>query len=147
MSDPSFYIDSNAFGRSSVSSKSVVSTTKAPAAIGPYSQAIVANGLVYTAGVIPLDPETKQIAGDDIRAQAERVLTSLRGLLEDAGSSLDLAVKTTCFLQDLADFPVFNEVYASFFNGDAAPARSTVQVAGLPLGVLVEVECIAMLAD
>jgi 2-iminobutanoate/2-iminopropanoate deaminase len=130
-----------------VSNKSVITTGKAPAAIGPYSQAIVANGLVFTAGVIPLDPATKQIAGDDIRSQAERVLTSLRGLLEDAGSSLDLAVKTTCFLQDLADFPVFNEVYAAFFNGDAAPARSTVQVAGLPLGVLVEVECIALLSE
>ena len=73
-------------------------------------------------------------------------VASLRGLLEDAGSSLDLAVKTTCFLQDLADFPVFNEVYATFFTGDAAPARSTVQVAALPMGVLVEVECIALLA-
>lgn len=129
-----------------MSTKSAVSTAQAPAAIGPYSQAIVANGFVFTAGVIPLDPATKQIAGDDIRAQAERVLTSLRGLLEDAGSSLDLAVKTTCFLQDLADFPVFNEVYASFFDGDVPPARSTVQVAGLPLGVLVEIECVALLA-
>jgi 2-iminobutanoate/2-iminopropanoate deaminase len=130
-----------------VSTRSAVSTAQAPAAIGPYSQAIVANGFVFTAGVIPLDPATKQIAGDDIRAQAERVLTSLRGLLEDAGSSLDLAVKTTCFLQDLADFPVFNEVYASFFDGDVPPARSTVQVAGLPLGVLVEIECVALLAS
>ncbi len=130
-----------------MSRKSVVSSSKAPAAIGPYSQAIVANGMVFTAGVIPLDPETKVIAGDDIRAQAERVLTSLRGLLEDAGSSLDLVVKTTCFVQDLNDFPVFNEVYASFFNGDAAPARSTVQVAKLPMGVLVEVEAVALLAE
>jgi 2-iminobutanoate/2-iminopropanoate deaminase len=129
-----------------VSSKNVVSSGKAPAAIGPYSQAIVANGLVYTAGVIPLDPETKTVTGEDIRAQAERVLTSLRGLLEDAGSSLDHVVKTTCFLQDLADFPVFNEVYATFFTGDAAPARSTVQVAKLPMGVLVEVEAVALLA-
>ena len=130
-----------------MSRKSVVSSSKAPAAIGPYSQAIVANGMVFTAGVIPLDPETKEIAGADIRAQAERVLTSLRGLLEDSGSSLDLVVKTTCFLQDLADFPVFNEVYASFFTGDAAPARSTVQVAKLPMGVLVEVEAVALLAE
>lgn len=130
-----------------MTSKSVVSSEKAPAAIGPYSQAIVANGMVYTAGVIPLDPETKAIAGDDIRTQAERVLTSLKGLLEDAGSSLDLVVKTTCFLQDLNDFPTFNEVYASFFTGDAAPARSTVQVAKLPMGVLVEVEAVALLAS
>lgn len=129
-----------------MSGKTVVSSSKAPAAIGPYSQAIVANGMVFTAGVIPLDPETKAIAGDEIRDQAERVLTSLRGLLEDAGSSLDLVVKTTCFLQDLNDFPTFNEVYASFFDGDAAPARSTVQVAKLPMGVLVEVEAVALLA-
>jgi len=130
-----------------VSHKAIVSSSKAPAAIGPYSQAIVANGLVYTAGVVPLDPETRAVAGDDIRTQAERVLTSLSGLLEDAGSSLANAVKTTCFLQDLADFPIFNEVYATFFDGDAAPARSTVEVAKLPMGVLVEIECVALLND
>jgi 2-iminobutanoate/2-iminopropanoate deaminase len=125
-------------------SRSVVTSANAPAAIGPYSQAIVANGLVFTAGVIPLDPETKQVVGSDIRGQAERVLTSLKGLLEDAGSSLENAVKTTCFLQDLGDFPVFNEVYASFFTGESAPARSTVEVAKLPMGVLVEIECVAL---
>jgi 2-iminobutanoate/2-iminopropanoate deaminase len=128
-----------------VSGKNVVTSSRAPAAIGPYSQAIVANGMVYTAGVIPLDPETKEIAGSDINSQAQRVLTSLRDLLEDAGSSIDRVVKTTCFLQDLNDFPAFNEVYASFFTGDAAPARSTVQVAKLPMGVLVEVEAVALL--
>ncbi len=130
-----------------MSHKASVSSSKAPAAIGPYSQAIVANGLVYTAGVIPLDPETKAVAGDDIRTQAERVLTSLSGLLEDAGSSMANAIKTTCFLQDLADFPIFNEVYATFFDSDAAPARSTVEVAKLPMGVLVEIECVALLND
>ncbi|MDQ3655447.1 MAG: Rid family detoxifying hydrolase [Chloroflexota bacterium] len=130
-----------------MSHKAIVSSSKAPAAIGPYSQAVVTNGLVYTAGVIPLDPETKAIAGDDIRTQAERVLTSLSGLLDDAGSSLANAIKTTCFLQDLADFPIFNEVYATFFDGDAAPARSTVEVAKLPMGVLVEIECVALLND
>ena len=128
-----------------MSQKAVVTSDKAPAAIGPYSQAIVANGMVYTAGVIPLDPETKQVAGDNIKDQAERVLTSLKGLLEDAGSSLDNVVKTTCFLQNLGDFPTFNEVYASYFDGDAAPARSTVEVAKLPMGVLVEIECVALL--
>lgn len=128
-----------------MSQKAVVTSDKAPAAIGPYSQAIVANGMVYTAGVIPLDPETKQVAGDNIKDQAERVLTSLKGLLEDAGSSLDNVVKTTCFLQNLGDFPTFNEVYASYFGGDAAPARSTVEVAKLPMGVLVEIECVALL--
>ena len=128
-----------------MSQKAVVTSDKAPAAIGPYSQAIVANGMVYTAGVIPLDPETKQVAGNNIKDQAERVLTSLKGLLEDAGSSLDNVVKTTCFLQNLGDFPTFNEVYASYFGGDAAPARSTVEVAKLPMGVLVEIECVALL--
>jgi len=125
--------------------ESVVSE-KAPAAIGPYSQAISVNGMIYTSGVIPLDPETKEIVGTDIRAQAERVLNSLRGLLEDAGSSLDQVVKTTCFLQDLSDFPAFNEVYASFFIGEAPPARSTVQVAKLPMGVLVEIEAVAVVS-
>lgn len=125
--------------------RTTVSSGKAPAAIGPYSQAIVANGLVYTAGVIPLDPKTKAVVGDDIRGQAERVLTSLAGLLEDAGSSLANVIKTTCFLQDLADFPAFNEVYATYFDGDHAPARSTVEVARLPMGVLVEIECVALL--
>lgn len=130
-----------------MSTPSAVRSSKAPAAIGPYSQAIVVNGMVYTAGVIPLDPETKAIAGTDIRAQAERVLTSLSGLLEDAGSSLGRVVKTTCFLQDLNDFPAFNDVYASFFTGDATPARSTVQVAKLPMGVLVEVEAVAVVGE
>jgi 2-iminobutanoate/2-iminopropanoate deaminase len=127
-----------------VSSKRIITSDKAPAAIGPYSQAISANGMVFTAGVIPLNPTTKEIAGHDIRSQAERVLESLRGLLEDAGSSLDLAVKTTCFLQNLDDFPAFNEVYTRYFSGDTPPARSTVQVAKLPMGVLVEIECVAL---
>lgn len=127
--------------------KSVVSSGRAPAAIGPYSQAIVANGFVYTAGVIPLDPATKTIVGDDIRPQAERALTSLAGLLEDAGSSLVSVIKTTCFLQDLNDFPAFNEVYASYFSGEQAPARSTVEVAKLPMGVLIEIECVALVEE
>lgn len=127
-----------------MSRKAVVTSSGAPAAIGPYSQAIVVNGMVYTAGVIPLDPETKEIVGNDIRVQALRVLTSLKSLLEDAGSSLESVVKTTCFLQDLGDFPAFNEVYATFFTGEAPPARSTVEVAKLPMGVLVEIECVAL---
>lgn len=122
-----------------------VVSNKAPAAIGPYSQAITANGMVYTSGVIPLDPETKKIDGNDISTQAERVLKSLASLLEDAGSSLDRVIKTTCFLQDLNDFATFNQIYASYFNSQPAPARSTVQVAKLPMGVLVEVEAIALL--
>lgn len=92
-----------------------------------------------------MNPETKEIDGDDITAQAERVLKSLSFLLEDAGSSMDHVVKTTCFLQDLNDFATFNEIYARYFTGNAAPARSTVQVAKLPMGVLVEVEAVAIL--
>jgi 2-iminobutanoate/2-iminopropanoate deaminase len=123
--------------------KAVVSDN-APAAIGPYSQGIAVNGVVYTSGVIPLDPATKEIAGDDISAQAERVLKSLTALLEDAGSSMDMVIKTTCFLQDLNDFATFNEIYGRYFTGDTPPARSTVQVAKLPMGVLVEIEAVAL---
>lgn len=122
-----------------------VVTDKAPAAIGPYSQAITVNGVVYTSGVIPADPATGDIVGDDISAQAERVFQSLQGLLEAAGSGLDQVIKTTCFLQDLNDFATFNEIYASYLTGDVTPARSTVEVAGLPKGVLVEVEAVALL--
>jgi 2-iminobutanoate/2-iminopropanoate deaminase len=127
-----------------MTSKQVVVTDLAPPAIGPYSQAIVANGLVYTAGVIPLDPATKQIVGSTIEEQADRVLTSLKNLLEAAGASLDSVVKTTCFLDNLGDFPAFNEVYARYFTADPAPARSTVEVAKLPMGVLVEIEAVAI---
>lgn len=127
----------------------MVESDKAPAAIGPYSQAVKAGGLVFTAGVIPIDPATGHIVGDDIESQAERVMQSLTGLLADSGSSLGLAIKTTCFLADLDHFPIFNEIYARHFSnaasGSSVPARSTVQVSRLPLGVLVEVECIAAL--
>lgn len=124
-----------------------VQSNRAPAAIGPYSQAIKAGGFVFTAGVIPIDPDTKQVVGADIDRQAERVMQSLTGLLEDAGSSLSLVVKTTCFLANLDHFPAFNEIYARHFTGASTPARSTVQVAKLPLGVLVEVECVALLKE
>ncbi|HWV25308.1 MAG TPA: Rid family detoxifying hydrolase [Thermomicrobiales bacterium] len=124
---------------------SAVTSNKAPAAIGPYSQAITVNGMVYTSGVIPVNPETKEIDGDTIETQAARVLSSMAALLEDAGSSMDRVIKTTCFLQNLDDFATFNAIYAEHFTGDAAPARSTVQVAKLPMGVLVEVEAVALL--
>jgi 2-iminobutanoate/2-iminopropanoate deaminase len=127
-----------------MSSFNAVISDKAPSAIGPYSQAIEVNGMIYTSGVIPLDPASGEVVGSDITAQAERVFQSLSALLEDAGSSLGSVVKTTCFLQDLGDFSVFNEIYATYFTGDAAPARSTVQVAALPKGVLVEVEAVAV---
>ena len=129
----------------------VVQSERAPAAIGPYSQAIKAGDFVFTAGVIPIDPATKQIVGSDIESQTERVMLSLTGLLEDAGSSLGQVVKTTCFLADLDHFPAFNDIYARHFGSASSsapmPARSTVQVAKLPLGVLVEVECVALLTE
>lgn len=126
--------------------KSVVSTTAAPAAIGPYSQAIVANGFVFASGQLPLDPATGQVVEGDIRAQTQRVLENLRAVLAAAGSSLAAAVKTTCFLRDMADFPAFNEIYAGFFTGEP-PARSTVQVARLPRDVAIEVEVIALVSN
>ena len=126
------------------STKSVVATDQAPAAIGPYSQAIKAGAFVFTSGVIPLDPVSGEIVGTDITAQTERVMASLKAVLEAAGSSLDNVVKTTCFLQDLADFAAFNAVYSQSFTSEP-PARSTVQVAKLPREVLVEVEAVALL--
>jgi 2-iminobutanoate/2-iminopropanoate deaminase len=122
---------------------SVVSTAGAPAAIGPYSQAIKANGLVFTAGQIPLDPATMTVVPGGITEQAERVMQNLEAILSASGSSFAKVLKTTCFLANLDDFPAFNAVYATRF-GENPPARSTVQVAKLPLGVLVEVECVAV---
>ncbi len=122
----------------------VIATENAPAAIGPYSQAVVAGNLLFTAGQIPLDPATMKLVAGAITAQAERVMANLAAVLLEAGSSFEHVVKTTCFLADLGDFPAFNAVYGTFFTGDA-PARSTVQVAKLPLGSLVEVECIAII--
>jgi len=123
--------------------KTVVSTPKAPAAIGPYSQAIKANGFIFTSGQIPLDPATGQLADGDIAAQTERVLKNLQAVLEEAGSSLKGVVRTTVFLKNMADFAAMNEVYARFFAADA-PARSTVEVARLPKDVLVEIDVVAL---
>lgn len=124
-------------------SKNIVSTDKAPAAIGPYSQAVVANGFVFTSGVIPVDPATAKVVEGGITEQVTQVMENLTAVLAASGSSLDRAVKTTCFLADLNDFATFNSIYATYFTFDP-PARSTVQVAKLPLGVLVEVECVAL---
>ncbi|MGN6756394.1 MAG: RidA family protein [Thermomicrobiales bacterium] len=126
--------------------KEVVATSGAPAAIGPYSQAIRVQGLLFTAGQIPLDPATGKLVAGDIRAQTTRVLENLEALLTSAGSSLGDVVKTTCFLANLDDFAAFNEVYAQFFTTQP-PARSTVQAARLPAGAQVEVECIALCGD
>ena len=124
-----------------------ISTDGAPAAIGPYSQAVVAGQLVFCSGQIPLDPTTGEMVGaGDVRVQAERVLENLRAVLEAAGASLEAVVKTTIFLADLQDFGTVNEVYARYFPKHP-PARATVQAAGLPKGALIEIEAIAVAGD
>ena len=120
-----------------------IKTDKAPAAIGPYSQGIIASGFLFTAGQIALDPSTGKIIEGDIKAQTERVLKNLTEVLTAAGASWKDVVKTTVFLHDMNDFPAVNEIYARMI-GDARPARSTVQVSGLPRGVLVEIDAIAV---
>ena len=119
----------------------VISTSKAPAAIGPYSQAMATGSLVYTSGQIPLDPETGAVVGDDIVAQTEQVIANLKAVLEEAGTDLTKVVKTTCFLKNMSDFAVFNGIYAKYFTGN--PGRSCVEVSALPKGVLVEIEAVA----
>ena len=118
-----------------------VQTDRAPAAIGPYSQGVVANGLLFTAGQIPLDPQTGQIVEGGVVKQTERVLANLRAILDSVGASWNDVVKTTVFLHDMNDFPVVNETYARTL-GDARPARSTVQVSALPRNVLVEIDAV-----
>ena len=120
-----------------------ISTDKAPAAIGPYSQAIVYGNTVFTSGQIPIDPATGTVEAIDIVGQAEQVCKNLCAVLAEAGSSMEKVVKTTCFLSDMADFAAFNEVYAKYFVGK--PARSCVAVKQLPKNVLCEVEVIAEL--
>ena len=118
-------------------------TEKAPAAVGPYSQAIEVGGIVYTSGQIPLDPATGKIVGESITEQAEQVMKNLTAVLEAAGTSTDKAVKTLCFLTDMGDFAAFNEVYGRYFT--QKPARSCVEVSALPKGALCEVEVVAAL--
>lgn len=120
----------------------IVTTNRAPAAIGPYSQAVVAQGLVFVSGQIPLDPATSALVEGGIAAQTRQVLNNLQAILEAAGSSLTVVIKTTVYLADLADFGEMNAVYAEFFSGDP-PARATVQAAALPRGALVEIEATA----
>jgi 2-iminobutanoate/2-iminopropanoate deaminase len=126
-------------------SKVVVTTEAAPAAIGPYSQAVCVGNLVFTAGQIPLDPSTQQVVASGIAEQTVQVLENLKAILEAAGSDLSRVVKATVFLTDLGDFTAMNAVYAEYLggNGAAPPARSTVQVSRLPKDVLVEIELIA----
>ena len=119
----------------------IVHTEKAPAAIGPYSQGIVANGFLFTAGQIAIDPATGQVVAGNAAAQTERVMTNLAAVLATVGASWKDVVKTTVYLHDMNEFPVVNEVYGKAL-GDARPARSTVQVSALPRGVLVEIDAV-----
>ena len=123
--------------------REVIATDDGPKAIGPYSQAIKANGLVFVSGQVALDPATQQVVTGDVAAQTERALQNLAGILKAAGTSLDRAVKTTVFLKNMSDFAAMNEVYGRYFT-QAPPARSTVEVARPPKDVLVEIDVIAL---
>ena len=123
-----------------------ISTEKAPAAIGPYSQGVVVNGLLFGSGQIALSPETGELVGSTIEEQAEQVMKNVGALLTAAGTDFDHVVKTTCFLEDIADFAKFNAVYAKSF-GEKLPARSAVGIDKLPKGALIEVEVIASVED
>ncbi len=124
--------------------REIVATEHGPKAIGPYSQAVKANGFVFTAGQVALDPATGSMVGTEIKAQTERVMENLKGIVEAAGSSLHKVVKTTVFLKDMNDFAAMNEIYARYFAA-APPARSTVEVSRLPRDARVEIEVVALL--
>jgi len=126
--------------------RTVIATDRGPNAIGPYSQAIKANGLVFLSGQISIDPATQQLVSGDVATQTERVLQNISGILKAAGTSLARAVKTTVFLKNMSDFAAMNEVYGRHFTAEP-PARSTVEVARLPKDVLVEIEVIALAGD
>lgn len=123
--------------------KTIISTEQAPKAIGPYSQAVVAHGIAYVSGQIPLDPSTNQLVEGDIRVQTARVLDNLKAVLEACGASLDSVVKTTVYLKDLSEFQAMNEVFGHYFTANP-PARATVQAARLPRDVNVEIDAIAV---
>ena len=122
--------------------REIISTTGAPGAIGPYSQGVKANGMLFVSGQLPLDPATGALA-EGVQAQTHQALKNLKAVLQEAGLMLDNVVKTTVFVQDLGDFGTVNEIYGSYFHG-GFPARSCVQIAALPKGALVEIECIAV---
>jgi 2-iminobutanoate/2-iminopropanoate deaminase len=126
--------------------REIVATDKAPRAIGPYSQAVRAGGLVFLSGQIPLNPVSMELVTGDVKVQTKRVIENLKAVLEAAGSSLDKVVKTTVFLRDMNDFAAMNEVYAQYF-GKSAPARATVQAARLPRDVSVEIDAIAICGE
>jgi 2-iminobutanoate/2-iminopropanoate deaminase len=123
--------------------REVISTKDGPQAIGPYSQAIKANGFVFVSGQVAIDPATQQVVSGDVAAQTERVMKNLSGILKAAGSGLEKVVRSTVFLKNISDFAAMNEVYAKYFSS-APPARSTVEVARLPKDVLVEIDVIAL---
>ncbi|MBQ3514203.1 MAG: RidA family protein [Lachnospiraceae bacterium] len=123
--------------------KTIISTDKAPKAIGPYSQAIEVNGMIFTSGVIPINPETNELVTGDIKVQAEQAIGNLAALLKEAGSDTEQVIKTTVFIKDMNDFAAINEIYAKYFTKDF-PARSCVEVARLPKDVLIEIEAIAL---
>ena len=122
--------------------KTIISTPKAPAAIGPYSQAVLVNGMLFTSGVIPIDPETNTLVEGDVTVQARQAIGNLKNLIEASGSSMDKVVKTTVFIKDMNDFGKINDIYKDFFTSDF-PARSCVEVARLPKDELIEIEAIA----
>ena len=122
--------------------KTIISTPKAPAAIGPYSQAVLVNGMLFTSGVISIDPETNTLVEGDVTVQARQAIGNLKNLIEASGSSMDKVVKTTVFIKDMNDFGKINDIYKDFFTSDF-PARSCVEVARLPKDVLIEIEAIA----
>jgi 2-iminobutanoate/2-iminopropanoate deaminase len=123
--------------------KKIISTDRAPKAIGPYSQAVVVNGFAFLSGQIPLDPVTNQLIDGDITAQTERVFENMKALLEACGSSLGQVVKTTVFIKDMGEFAKMNEIYARYFP-ENPPSRSTIEAARLPRDVRIEIECIAL---
>ena len=123
--------------------KTIISTPKAPAAIGPYSQAVLVNGMLFTSGVIPIDPETNTLVQGDVEAQARQAIGNLKNLIEASGPSMEKVVKTTVFIKDMNDFGKINDIYKEFFTSDF-PARSCVEVARLPKDVLIEIEAIAV---
>ncbi len=124
-------------------SKQQISTSNAPAAIGPYSQGIEGNGAIYVSGQLPIDPKTGAFAGDDIQSQTKQSLENVKAILAEAGLTLDDVVKTTVLLEDIADFGAMNEVYSTYFTG-VCPARSAFQVVALPKGAKVEIEAVAV---
>ena len=123
--------------------KKIISTSKAPSAIGPYNQGTSFENLVFLSGQIPLVAETMELVEGDVKVQTKQVMENLKAVLEEAGSSFDNVLKTTCYLSDMDNFAAFNEIYADYFEGETAPARATVAVKTLPKNVLVEVDAIA----